>query len=82
MKSFSKYNFNFVELLYYVRRADHSAFVVEMNEPSSVAIRGKKDSSITVAMNLAKEKKVDAVVSAGHTGAAVAASVAWRRANT
>ncbi|MCM8534564.1 MAG: phosphate acyltransferase PlsX [Lentisphaeraceae bacterium] len=53
----------------------HASQVVEMHEPSTLAIRGKKDSSITVCTNLAKEGKVDAVVSAGHTGAAVAASV-------
>lgn len=57
----------------------HASQVVEMHEPSTLAIRGKKDSSITVATNLAKEKKVDAVVSAGHTGAAVAASVVKMR---
>jgi glycerol-3-phosphate acyltransferase PlsX len=57
----------------------HASQVVEMHEPSTLAIRGKKDSSITVAMNLAKEKKVDAVVSAGHTGAAVATSVVLMR---
>ena len=57
----------------------HASQVVEMHEPSTLAIRGKKDSSITVCTNLAKEKKVDAVVSAGHTGAAVAASVVRMR---
>ncbi|MCM8525822.1 MAG: phosphate acyltransferase PlsX [Lentisphaeraceae bacterium] len=53
----------------------HASQVVEMHEPSTLAIRGKKDSSITVCANLAKEGKVEAIVSAGHTGAAVAASV-------
>jgi phosphate acyltransferase len=53
--------------------------VVEMHEPSTLALRGKKDSSITVCTNLAKEGKVDAVVSAGHTGAAVASSVVRMR---
>ena len=57
----------------------HAEQVVEMHEPSTLAIRGKKDSSITVATNLAKENKVDAIVSAGHTGAAVAASVVRMR---
>ena len=50
-----------------------------MHEPSTLAIRGKKDSSITVCTNLSKEGKVDAVVSAGHTGAAVASSVVRMR---
>ena len=57
----------------------HASQVVEMHEPSTLAIRGKKDSSITVCSNLAKEGTVDAVVSAGHTGAAVAASVVRMR---
>ncbi len=45
---------------------------VEMSDPSTLALRGKKDSSMTVCAKLLKEKTVDAVVSAGHTGAAVA----------
>ena len=53
----------------------HASQVVEMHEPSITAIRGKKDSSITVCTNLAKKGEVDAIVSAGHTGAAVASSV-------
>ncbi len=57
----------------------HASQVVEMHEPSTLAIRGKKDSSITVCAELAKEGKVQAVVSAGHTGAAVAASVVKMR---
>ena len=40
------------------------------NEESPVkAIRGKKDSSIVVAMNMVKNKEADAFVSAGSTGA-------------
>lgn len=39
------------------------------------AIRRKKDSSLVVALNLLKEKKVDAVVSAGNTGALLAGAV-------
>ena len=58
---------------------EHASQVVEMHEPSTLAIRGKKDSSITVCANLAKAKTVDAIVSAGHTGAAVAASVVKMR---
>lgn len=45
---------------------------VEMSDPSTLALRGKKDSSMTVCARLLKEKAVDAIVSAGHTGAAVA----------
>jgi glycerol-3-phosphate acyltransferase PlsX len=52
---------------------------VEMGEPSSVAIRQKKDSSITVAATLLKDQRADAIVSAGHTGAAVASTVVKAR---
>ena len=52
----------------------HTEQVVNMDDPSTVAIRSKKDSSITVAATLVSEGKADAVVSAGHTGAAVAAT--------
>ncbi|MGL4854620.1 MAG: phosphate acyltransferase PlsX [Lentisphaeria bacterium] len=53
----------------------HASQVVEMSESSTVALRLKKDSSITVSADLMKNKEVDAVVSAGHTGAAVASHV-------
>lgn len=53
--------------------------VVNMDEPSATAIRGKRDSSIAVAIDLMKQGKANAVVSAGHTGAAVAASVVKMR---
>ncbi len=52
----------------------HADEVVEMHEPSTFALRQKKHSSITVAAQLMKEGKIDAIFSAGHTGAAVAAS--------
>lgn len=48
--------------------------VVEMTDSAVSAIRRKKDSSIAVATSLVKDGLADAVVSAGHTGAAVAAS--------
>ncbi len=47
--------------------------VIEMNEPAAHSVRRKKKASICVAADLAKQGKVDAVVTAGHTGAAVAA---------
>ncbi len=50
----------------------HASQVVEMDEPPAQALRGKKDSSMRVAINLIKEGKVDAVVSAGNTGALMA----------
>ena len=43
--------------------------VIETAEPPVNAIRRKKDASITVALRLVKEKKADAFVSAGSTGA-------------
>ncbi len=46
--------------------------VVEMDESPALALRQKKDSSIRVALDLHKDKKADAVVSVGHTGAAMA----------
>jgi len=52
----------------------HADEVVAMDELSTAAIRGKKNASITVAAELVKEGRADALVSAGHTGAAVAAT--------
>lgn len=43
--------------------------IIETAEPPVMAIRKKKDSSIVVAMKLVKEKKADAFVSAGSSGA-------------
>ncbi|MEM7387333.1 MAG: phosphate acyltransferase PlsX, partial [Verrucomicrobiota bacterium] len=48
--------------------------VVEMGDPATASIRSKKDSSITVAVDAVKRGDAQAVVSAGHTGAAVAAT--------
>ena len=52
----------------------HSEEVVTMNESGIQALRGKKKSSIAVATNMVKSGEADAVVSAGNTGAAVAAA--------
>ena len=52
----------------------HASEIVGMNEAPAVAIRRKKDSSISVCMDLVKTGAADAVFSAGNTGAAVAAS--------
>jgi len=52
----------------------HASQVVAMDESPAVTLRKKKDSSISVAMRLARTGEVDAVVSAGNTGAAVAAA--------
>ncbi|MFQ5431775.1 MAG: phosphate acyltransferase PlsX [Nitrospinota bacterium] len=51
----------------------HASQVVEMDESPSVAFRRKKDSSITVGMRLVKKGEAGAFVSAGNTGAVMAA---------
>ncbi len=48
---------------------------VDMSDSGLAAVRRKKDSSISRAVDLVKERKADAVVSAGNTGAAVTASL-------
>ena len=49
--------------------------VIGMDEHPALALREKKDSSILVAMDLVKRGEADAVVTAGHTGAGMAAAV-------
>ena len=51
----------------------HATQVVDMSDKAWSAVRRKKDSSISRAVDLVKHGQADAVVSAGHTGAAVAA---------
>jgi glycerol-3-phosphate acyltransferase PlsX len=48
---------------------------IEMDESPVLAVKQKKDSSINVAMGLLKENKVDAVISAGNTGAIMASAL-------
>ena len=50
----------------------HASQVVEMDDLPSHALRNKKDSSMRVAINLVKEGKAQACVSAGNTGALMA----------
>ncbi len=50
----------------------HATQRVEMDEPPAQALRFKKDSSMRVAINLVKEGKAEACVSAGNTGALMA----------
>jgi glycerol-3-phosphate acyltransferase PlsX len=50
----------------------HASEEVSMHELPSQALRGKKDSSMRVAINLVKDGKADACVSAGNTGALMA----------
>ncbi len=55
----------------------HASEVIDMDEPPSFAIRKKKDSSIVKAISLLKSGEVDAVVTAGNTGACVAAATVY-----
>lgn len=52
----------------------HAPEVVGMDEPAKTPIRTKKQSSISVGINLLKKPGYDAFISAGNTGAVVAAS--------
>lgn len=52
----------------------HCTQVVEMHDGATDAVRRKKDSSVSRAVDLVKSGEAEAIVSAGHTGAAVAAS--------
>jgi glycerol-3-phosphate acyltransferase PlsX len=53
----------------------HASEVIGMDEYPVDAIRRKKDSSIMVAFELARQKHVDGVVSAGNSGATLAAAL-------
>ena len=55
-------------------RLRHASEVVGMDELPSKALRGKKDSSMRVAVDLVKEGQAQAAVSAGNTGALMAIS--------
>lgn len=50
----------------------HASQVVAMDESPALALRNKKDSSMRVAINLVKEGRAQACVSAGNTGALMA----------
>ncbi|MGQ0620248.1 MAG: phosphate acyltransferase PlsX [Panacagrimonas sp.] len=50
----------------------HASEVVGMDESPSKVLRGKKDSSMRVAINLVKEGQANAMISAGNTGALMA----------
>jgi glycerol-3-phosphate acyltransferase PlsX len=53
----------------------HASEVVGMDEHPAKALRDKKDSTIIVATDLVKRGRADALVTAGHTGAGMAAAV-------
>ncbi|MCB1837701.1 MAG: phosphate acyltransferase PlsX [Alcanivoracaceae bacterium] len=52
----------------------HASEVVSMDDPVSVALRNKKDSSMRVTINQVKEGRAQAAISAGNTGALMAVS--------
>jgi phosphate acyltransferase len=52
----------------------HSTQVVAMTDGAVQSVRRKKDSSVSRAVDLVKKGEAAAIVSAGHTGAAVAAT--------
>ena len=52
----------------------HTDEIIEMGEHPADAVRNKKNSSIVVATKMVKDGTADAVLSAGSTGAAVAAA--------
>ena len=56
-------------------RIQHASEVVGMHDSASDAVRKKKDSSIRVAFNLVKDGQTQAVVSAGNSGATMAAGM-------
>jgi len=47
---------------------------IEMDEQAALSIRRKRNSSIVIGIKLLKEKKIDAFVSCGNTGAVVSAA--------
>ena len=53
----------------------HATQVVDMSDKAWSAVRRKKDSSVSRAVDLVKHGQAEAIVSAGHTGAAVTASM-------
>jgi glycerol-3-phosphate acyltransferase PlsX len=56
-------------------RIEHASQVITMDDSPVEAIRGKRDSSIVRMVKLGKEGQADALISAGNTGALVAAGV-------
>jgi glycerol-3-phosphate acyltransferase PlsX len=66
-EALSQWNYDATKL-----KIAHCEEVVEMHEAPGLALRQKKNSSIRVAIDMHKRGEVDAVVSAGNTGAAMA----------
>jgi phosphate acyltransferase len=56
-------------------RLVHAGSVIGMDEHPALALREKRDASILVATGLVRSGEADAVVTAGHTGAGMAAAI-------
>jgi len=57
-------------------RVHHASEVVGMEEHALAAVRAKRDASVRVCFELVKRREADAAVTAGHSGAAMAAALA------
>ena len=55
-------------------RVVHASQVIAMEEPGAQAVRRKKDSSVVVCAELVRSGEADGLVSAGHSGAMMAAA--------
>lgn len=53
---------------------EHASEVIAMDEPPAVSVRRKRNSSISVGIELMKRGEADAFISAGNTGAVVCAA--------
>ena len=56
-------------------RVEHASQTISMDEPPAQAVRAKRDSSIVRGMRMLRAKEADAFLSAGSTGAMVAAAL-------
>jgi glycerol-3-phosphate acyltransferase PlsX len=56
-------------------RVVHASEVIEMEDPGAQAVRRKKDASLVVCAELVRAGDADAFVSAGHSGAVMAAAL-------
>ena len=56
-------------------RIVHASQVIGMDEQPALALREKKDATILVATDLVRRGEADAVMTAGHTGAGMAAAI-------
>ena len=63
-KELSKYKYNSEKI-----QVINAAEIISNEEEPAMAIRKKKESSMVIGLNMLKEKKVDAFLSAGSTGA-------------